>query len=731
MKMKNILIISLLLFSIVSCNKQKRYTYDTYVDTRIGNANGGRTFRGAVLPWGMASVAPYFLHPEKGVDSSLVGFGLVNLSGVGCGDISGAILLMPYNGNTETPVESIISPFSNEITTAGIYDCKLDAYDIETKSTATLRSAIVKYKYNDTNRECNVKIDLTKHLNTKYDKSTIKQISSTEFAGIKSQGSFCSSSPDIGEIYFYVKFSKPVENQRFWSLEGEEQEKEITGLNIGASLSFGKISDLEARVGVSYVSIENARLNLETEQNSKSFDDLRTEAIGKWNEVLGKIEIETPDTNDKKIFYSALYHCFLHPNVFSDVNGEYRTMGKHAVRKAEGYTRYTLYSLWDSYRNVHTLVTTFFPEKQRDMVITMLEQYRENGWLPKWEHMGFETFNMNGSPATPVIVDSYMKGIPFDTELAYEAVVKDATTDDSKARERIRPGLEAYRAHKGFIPHDLTGEKEFLEWRKNPTSPRPAPPVWGPVSTSIEYNYSDWCIAQFAKALGKTAEADSFYQISLGYRNYYHPEKQFLLPKNSDGSWVEPYDPLAELWFGQYPAYVEGNAWHYLFAAPHDIEGLKTLMGGEKKYAERLNECFDKKQYVLVNEPDMFYPYLFTHIKGEEYKTQQYVHDYIRSQFNTEVGGIPGNDDAGALSAFALYGMLGFYPINPTSNQYELSSPMVDKAILHLPKGKIFIIERNKKEKYVRPILNGHELERFYLTHDELMQGGKLTYSKY
>ncbi|MDD6209277.1 MAG: GH92 family glycosyl hydrolase [Bacteroidales bacterium] len=729
MKTKSLL--PLLLFCLMVGCKQAASSFDTFVDTRIGNANGGRTFRGAVKPWGMASFAPYFVDAAKGVDTALVGFGIVNLSGVGCGDLSGAVLLMPYNGNTETPVESVVSNFSNEITTAGVYACTLDAYDIDVKATATTRSVISNYKFKDKNRENIINIDLTKHLNSKFKESTMKQISPTEVVGRKSQGSFCSASPDIGDIYFYVKFSEPILSHRFWSLEGDEQENEITGLNVGGSFSFGNVPEVDARVGISYVSIDNARLNLETEQAGRSYEKLESETVKTWNDVLGKIEIETPDKEDKVIFYTALYHCLIHPNVFSDVNGEYRTMGKHEIRKAEGYTRYTLYSLWDSYRNVHSLVATFFPDVQKDMVTTMLEMYRENGWLPKWEHMGFETFNMNGSPATPVIVDSYMKGIPFDTELAYEAITRDALADDSKSNERVRPGLEAYRAHGGFIPHDLTGEREFLEWRENPEKPRPAPPVWGPVSTTIEYNYSDWCISQFAKALGKTAAADSFMEISLGYRNYYNPEKQFLLPKNSDGSWVEPYDPLAELWFGSYPAYVEGNAWHYLFAAPHDIEGMKSLMGGEAAYAKRLNECFDQKQYVLVNEPDMFYPYLFTHIKGEEYKTQQLVHDYIRAQYNTGVGGIPGNDDAGALSAFALYGMLGFYPINPTTNNYELSSPMVDKATLHLPGGKTFVIERNMKDSLVAPVLNGKPLDRFYLTHDELMNGGVLTFSEY
>ena len=725
--MKIVRFFPVLLLSLLMIGCKQSPSLDQYVDTRIGNTNGGRTYRGAVMPWGMASVAPFYVKPSKGLDKELVGFGMLNLSGVGCGDISGAVILMPYNGSVETPVSDIVSSFSNEVTTAGVYDCTLDAYNIAVKSTATVRSSISRYTFNDTNRESVVKVDLTKHLNDKFDKSSVKRISDTEVICVKSQGSFCSASPDIDNVYFYVKFSKPIVSEHFWSADGETGEGEISGLNVGASFSFGKIDELEARVGLSYVSAANAQLNLETEQGNRPFAELAKASVKAWNDVLSKIEIEAVNEDEKKMFYTAFYHCLQHPNVFSDVNGEYRTMRKHEVKKAEGYTRYTLYSLWDSYRNVHTLLATLFPDVQRDMVVTMLEMYRESGWLPKWEHMGFETFNMNGSPATPVIVDSYMKGLSFDYELAYEAVTKDALYDDRASTERVRPGLEIYNYYQGMIPHNLTGEREFLAWREDQSKPRPQPPVWGPVSTSIEYNFADWCIAQLAKGLGKEEDANKFYNRSLGYRFYYNSQNGFLAPRNSDGSWYEPFDPLDDIMFGNQPAYVEGIAWHYLFAAPHDIEGTKELLGGEEAYAKRLNECFDNDHYILWNEPDMFYPYLFAHIKGEEYKAQQLIPKYIRAEYHTGDGGIPGNDDAGTLSAFYIYGMLGFYPVNPASNIYEMSVPMVKSAKIHLPNGNKFNIKQAPEGK-VEPLLNGEPLNRFNLTHDELMGGGKLTF---
>jgi len=725
MKATRFFAVCLLSLLIAGCKQSP--SLDQYVDTRIGNTNGGRTYRGAVMPWGMASVAPYYLNPEEGFDKSLVGFGMVNLSGVGCSDVSGAVILMPYNGSVETSVSDIVSTFSNEVTTAGVYDCTLDAYDIGVQTTATVRSNISRYTFNDTNREAVVKVDLTKHLNHKFNESSIKQLSDTEVVCVKSQGSFCSASNDIGNIYFYMKFSKPIVASHFWSLDGDTAEEAISGMNVGGSFSFGNISGLEVRVGVSYVSEANARLNLEAEQTGKSFEQLAKASVEAWNNVLSKIEVDAVSEDEKTMFYTALYHCLQHPNVFSDVNGEYRTMRKHEVKKAVGYTRYTLYSLWDSYRNVHTLLGTLFPDVQRDMVVTMLEMYRESGFLPKWEHMGFETFNMNGAPATSVVVDGYMKGLDFDYELAYEAVTKDALYDDRASEERVRPGLEVYNSYQGMIPHNLTGEREFIEWRKDTSKPRPQPPVWGPVSTTIEYNYADWCISQLAKGLGKDDDANRFYYRSLGYRYYYNPAVGFLAPRNSDGSWYEPIDLMVDIPFGNAPAYVEGNAWHYLFAASHDIEGTKELLGGEAAYTKRLNECFELDEYILWNEPDMFYPYLYTHIAGEEFKTQQLVPRYIREQYNTGMGGIPGNDDVGTLSAFLVYGMLGFYPVNPVSNNYEMSVPMVKSAKVHLPNGNVLNIKQ-APEGSVEPVLNGEPMGRFILTHDELMKGGTLTF---
>ena len=337
MKATHFFAVCLLSLLIAGCKQSP--ALDQYVDTRIGNTNGGRTYRGAVMPWGMASVAPYYLKPGKGFDTQLVGFGMVNLSGVGCGDVSGAVILMPYNGSVETPVSDIVSTFSNEVTTAGVYDCKLDAYDIGVQTTATVRSNISRYTFNDANREAVVKVDLTKHLNHKFKESTIKQLSATEVVCAKSQGSFCSASNDIDNVYIYIKFSKPIVAGHFWSLEGEMGEGAISGINVGGSFSFGNISELEARVGVSYVSEANARLNLETEQNGKSFEQLAKASVDAWNDVLSKIEVDAVSEDEKTMFYTAFYHCLQHPNVFSDVNGEYRTMRKHEVKKAEGYTQ--------------------------------------------------------------------------------------------------------------------------------------------------------------------------------------------------------------------------------------------------------------------------------------------------------------------------------------------------------------------------------------------------------
>ena len=341
------------------------------------------------------------------------------------------------------------------------------------------------------------------------------------------------------------------------------------------------------------------------------------------------------------------------------------------------------------------------------MLQSMVEMYKEDGWLPKLEQAGHETFNMNGSPATPVIADSYLKGIrDFDFNTAYKAMVMEASTPDTTHRECNRPGLKQYIQYGGYIPQEYVNVM---------------PPVWGPVSTTLEYNYDDWTISQMAKSLGKEDDFNVFSKRSLGYRNFYDPAYKLLRPRSKSGAFYSPFRPK---WFSMFCdscPYVEGNAWQYTWYVPHDIPGLIDLMGGGTEFTKQLQACFDSNQYVLDNEPDMAYPFLFNYVKGEEYRTQKLVMQMIRKNFNTTRQGIPGEDDIGTISAFAVFGMMGFYPDCPGSLDYQLASPVFDRIRIKLNPayypGKEFVIEtsRNSNENiYIKSVtLNGKEYQAF------------------
>ena len=337
----------------------------------------------------------------------------------------------------------------------------------------------------------------------------------------------------------------------------------------------------------------------------------------------------------------------MHPTIFSDVNGEYPGMRPYPSHqpnktyKAEGYTRYSVFSLWDTYRNVHPFFSLVYPERQLDMVKSLIGMYEESGRLPKWELASGETNTMVGDPSLPVISDSYIKGVKnFDTEKAYLAMKNNADKIDNV---KIRPGLRSYLKY-GYIPEDDKGE-----W------------LWGSVSTTLEYAYADWSFAQFCLALGKKEEYKKYYNRSLSYKNLYDSISCFMRPKNKNGTWYAPFNPDTlqggDLDFtgAGGPGFVEGNAWHYQFFVPHDILGLKKLMGGSEIFVSKLQECFDKNNYNLWNEPDMAYPFLFDYIEGEGWRTQKEVRKQMELNFDITPQGIPGNDDCGTISAFYVF----------------------------------------------------------------------------
>ena len=723
-----------------------------YVNPFIGTSNYGATHPGAVLPAGMASVVPFNVAFRKGKENQfekdsewhsrtyvhengfLSGFAHVNLSGVGCPDL-GSILLMPTTDSLELDPEKYGTTYKDEVSTPGYYSNFLEKQKVKVEVTATTRTGLSRYTFpkGESHILLNLGLGLTNETG-----AYLKINSPTEVEGYKLIGTFCYHPEDVRPVYFVAQFSKPAKNFGAWkkmprykAVEAawvsfndeykpyETYQKEMVGDDIGTYFSYdteeGEL--IEVKVGISYVSIENARKNLEAEQTGFDFEKTKLGAAFKWNEMLSRIEVEGGQKEDKTLFYSALYHLLLHPNILQDVNGDYPAMESNKILNSGDRNRYTVFSLWDTYRNVHPFLSLVYPDLASDMVQSMLDMYDESGWLPKWELLSMETNTMVGDPATPAIADTWIRGVrSFDIEKAYEAMRKAATTK-GKAN-LVRPGFDDYD-RLGYIPEG--GEHG----------------VWGTVSTTLEYNIADWNLAQIAQSLGKRDDYEYFSKRAHSYRKYFDDSTGMLRPIMSDSSWLDPFNPEAGKNFEPVIGFVEGNAWQYRFYVPHDISGLKALLGGEKAFLNALQACFDTDNYDMANEPDITYPYLFNYVKGEEWRTQKTVHELIRKYYFNGPAGLPGNDDTGTLSAWLIFSMMGIYPDCPGSTQYAISSPVFDKVSIQLnPRyyaGIHLTIKANRakaEDIYIKNMKwNGSTYSNFFIDHGKLVSGGTLEFN--
>lgn len=710
-----------------------------YVNPFIGTSNFGATHPGAIAPRGMASVSPFNVagaknklekdsqwlsNPYVHENTFLTGFSHVNLSGVGCPDL-GVIIAMPTTGNLEIDHLKYGSTYTDEKASAGYYSNVLEKYNIKTEMTATTRAGISSYHF--PKGQANILINLGLGLTNEQGAMT-KVVSPTEIAGMRTVGSFCYYKPnETYPVYFVAKVDKTPKEFGIWKkmekYDGVEAQwmgyngktrwykdyyQEVTGDSIGAyfSFDFKQPTTVILRVGISYVSIENARENLERETANKSFMELQMQNALAWNEDLSKIKVEGGSKDDKTIFYTALYHTLIHPNILSDVNGEYPQMGTRKTGKTSG-DRYTVFSFWDTYRNLHQLMTLVYPDQQLNMVNSMLDIYDESGWLPKWELNSVETTTMVGDPAGIVLADTYIKGIRnFDVKKAYEAMVKSATQINDNP---LRPDIRNYLV-KGYLTSDENGS----------------------VSTTQEYNISDFAIAQLAKAMGREHDYERFKARSVTYRNLFDKDLDLLRPKNADGSWYSPFDPTAGANFTENVGFIEGNAWQYTFMVTHDVKELIRMMGGRRKFTEQLQRVFSEGHFDMANEPDIAYPYLFNYIKGEEYRTQNTVRILREKYFRNFPGGLPGNDDTGTMSAWLIYSMMGFYPVVPATTEYALTIPAFDKITISLDDkfypGRVLIIEKAGIGNIDEIWLNGEEHKSYFIDHETLINGARLKF---
>lgn len=721
-----------------------------WVNPFVGTSNFGTTNPGAILPNGLMSVVPFnvmgsdtnlydkdarwWSTPYEHKNKFFTGYAHGALSGVGCPDM-GSLLTMATTGPLMVDYKEYGSPYSDEKAFPGYYTNRLTKYNILTEATATMRSSVERYTF--PGGDGNILINLGQGL-TNESGATVRRVSDTEIEGSKLYGTFCYNPQKVFPVYFVARVSKKPSTCGYWKMQplmtGVEAEwtvddgtyklyteygRDLSGDDIGYWWSYRDLKpgeQIEVRLGISYVSIANARENLDKEQQGKDFDKILADARTTWRNDLSRISVTGGSDEQKQVFYTALYHSLIHPNVLSDINGQYPQMeGFENLTVPAGQQRYTVFSLWDTYRNLHQLMTLVYPERQLDMVRSMVDMSKEWGWLPKWELYGRETFTMEGDPAIPVIVDTWRKGIQdFDLDAAYQAMKRSATLpgDSNLMRPDIDPYLTRHYVPMGTHAADLSGDNS--------------------VSHALEYYVADNALAWLADFKGDKEFARTLAERAKGYRHYYSKESGTLRPLMQDGSFLSPFNPRQGENFEPVPGFHEGSAWNYTFFVPHDVPGLIKLMGGNKKFVNKLQMVFDDGLYDPANEPDIAYPYLFSRVKGEEWRTQKQVRDLLGKHFTTQPDGIPGNDDTGTMSAWAIFSMIGFYPDCPGEPMYTLTSPVFDSVTITNPSGTILRVEVEKESPesiYISSMtLGGKPLKDFRISHDQLMKGGTLKF---
>jgi predicted alpha-1,2-mannosidase len=689
-----------------------------FVDPRIGTGGHGHTFPGPTLPFGMVQLSPDTrLTGWDGCsgyhdsDRVVYGFSHTHLSGTGASDY-GDILLLPFTGPVrltssyeKEPGSGYGSRFRKETESAGAgyYSVALDDYGVTAELTATARVGLHRYAFPA--GEARVLVDLT-HRDTVIE-SWLRVVDETTLEGMRRSKRWAKDQP----VYFVARFSRPFTAQVFAD-DRPVAGTGANGANVKAVLGWhtAAADRLVVKVAISAVDVEGARRNLDAEVPGFDFDGARAAARAAWDEALQRIEIEGGSEAQRRTFYTALYHALLQPNLFQDVDG--RFLGRDGqVHSASGYTRYTVFSLWDTFRAAHPLYALLERGRTRDFVRTFLEQYREAGRLPVWELWGNETDTMIGYHAVPVIADAWIKGIRgFDAALALEAMKASANADLF--------GLPEYRKH-GYVPAEAESES---------------------VSKTLEYAYDDWTIATFARAIGREGDAREFARRAQGWTHLLDP--QGFMRARRNGGFVAPFDP-----FEVNNNYTEANAWQYSFFVPHDVDGLAARLGGPRGLERRLDALFAAPsettgrrqsditgligQYVHGNEPSHHMAYLYAYA-GAPAKTQAMVRRILDEQYSDRPDGLAGNEDCGQMSAWYVLSALGFYPVTPGTADYVVGAPLFERAQVRFEDGRSFTIRARNGgpgRPYVQSAsLNGRPYSRSFLTHDALVAGGELVF---
>lgn len=715
----------LLLFSFSACVSQQpdaeTECYATeYVNPFIGTDFTGNTYPGAQAPFGMVQLSPdnglpgwdrisgYF-YP----DSTIAGFSHTHLSGTGAGDlydISFMPVTLPYK-EADAPL-GIHSLFSHdeETASAGYYQVRLKDYDINVELTATERCGIQRYTFPEA--DAAIFLNLRKAMNWDFTNDTrIEVVDSVTIQGYRFSDGWARDQ----HIYFRTRFSKPFASVQLDTAAVIKDGKRI-GSSAIARFDFHTSAGEQILVttAISGVSMEGAARNLAAEAPADDFDKYLAVIRKNWNEQLSKVEIKSNDIDEKVKFYTALYHSMLAPTIYSDMDGAYYGPDKQ-VHQADGWTNYSTFSLWDTYRAAHPLYTYIEPQRVNDMVKSFLAFSEQNGRLPVWNFYGSETDMMIGYHAVPVIVDAYLKGIgDFDPKKALAACVATANIDEYR-------GIGLYKKY-GYVPYDVTDHYNSENWS---------------LSKTLEYAYDDYCIARMAEKLGEKQIADEFYKRSLNYKNVYNSQTTFMQPRNNKGSFIEDFSP------DDYTPHIcESNGWQYFWSVQQDVDGLISLVGGKERFAQKLDSMFTYNpsadedlpifstgmigQYAHGNEPSHHVIYLFNAI-GQPWKAQKYAAEVMHELYKNTPAGLCGNEDCGQMSAWYVFSAMGFYPVDPISGKYEIGTTMYPEMKMHLANGKTFTILApavSKENIYIQSVkLDGKPYDKSYITHEQIMNG--------
>lgn len=731
--MKNIILLFFFIALVSGCKSNEKNAGNTvevltnFVDPFIGTGGHGHTYPGATVPFGMLQVTPVngisswdWCSGYHYSDSTAVGFSHLALSGTGIGDLAD-VLFMPINKEvdlSQTPGSrdslAYKSKYShkNEKATPGYYQVFLEDHNVNVELTTALRTAYHKYTFAKDDKQ-SIVIDLGFAIN--WDKALESSLTIEDeytISGFRNSKGWARNQ----KVFFVAKFSKPIASHHIFTDGNRIENKSSQGEKTSAQLFFddNSTNELFTKVALSSVSIKNAKDNLDS--GDFDFETIKTEAKNTWNKALTKIEVETPIDSLKTMFYTAMYHAQLAPVTYSDKNGQFRKENDEIVT-AENYTAYSTLSLWDTFRAEQPLLTLTASDKVSDIINSMLAYYETKKILPVWTLYANETNTMTGYHSIPVIVEAYQKGIRgFDAEKAYEAMKMTMMQDER--------GLDYYKKY-GYIPYSLLDES---------------------VTITLEYAYDDWCVAQMAKALGKDDDYKFFFNRSQAYQYIFDNETGFMRGKSVDGkSWNEPFDPKHSNHREQ-TDYTEGNAWQHSWFVPHAVENLITLHGNNETFTNRLEQLFTESseitgenvsadisgligQYAHGNEPSHHIAYMFNHA-NQPWRTQYWTRHIMDTQYNTTPNGLSGNEDCGQMSAWYALSSIGLYPMNPASAEYEIGSPIFEKATITISEGKSFVIEAEQvsdKNIYIQSAtLNGLNFNQTSISHKQIIEGGTL-----